>query len=64
MGEFNETVRIDGELYDFDPETNTALIPCENCGHMNEVDVSQEGGEDWGWSSFMCVNCGHFNQRE
>lgn len=58
----NDTVKIDGELYDYDPEAKTALIPCENCGHINEVDLDEEGGE-MVWHSFVCENCGHFNQR-
>jgi uncharacterized Zn finger protein len=59
---FTETVKIDGELYDFDPEAETAQIPCENCGHINEVELTREGDE-WVWYSFSCENCGHFNQR-
>jgi hypothetical protein len=60
---FDETITIDGEIYDFNPETKEIIVHCENCGHPNEVDVEQEGGE-WVWHSFACVNCGHFNTRE
>ncbi|GAU07484.1 hypothetical protein DPF_0168 [Desulfoplanes formicivorans] len=60
MEKFSESITIDGELFDYNPEDATALIPCENCGHINVVEVSKVDG-DYVPSSFSCENCGHWN---
>jgi len=63
MEKFSESITIDGEVFDFNPEDSTAMIPCENCGHMNEVDVSEVDGV-YVPSSFSCENCGHWNSSD
>ncbi len=60
MEKFSGSITIAGEVYDYNPEGLTALIPCENCGHINEVDVNEVEGE-YVPSSFSCENCGHWN---
>ncbi len=60
MNRFVSDIKIDGEIYDYDPKTSTALVPCDNCGHINEVDVTKEG-DKYVLSSFSCENCGHWN---
>lgn len=60
MDQFTDSITIGGESFDFDPEKSVALIPCENCGHINEVEVDKEGDE-YVPSSFSCENCGHWN---
>jgi lysyl-tRNA synthetase class I len=60
MENFSESITINGEIYEYDPNGLTALIPCENCGHMNVVDVNEMDGEYFP-SSFSCENCGHWN---
>ena len=60
MEKFSDSVKVDGEIYDFDPEAATALVPCENCGHLNEADVTKDG-DDAELSAFSCENCGHWN---
>ncbi|MBN2141601.1 MAG: hypothetical protein PHV85_04010 [Desulfovibrionaceae bacterium] len=57
---FSQTIEVRGESYDFDPEAETALVPCEQCGHMNEVACQRQDG-GWVFYSFSCENCGHFN---
>lgn len=60
MEKFSGSVTVNGEIYDFNPESSTALIPCDNCGHINKVEVSKEGNT-YVSSSFSCENCGHWN---
>lgn len=57
---FSDSITIGGETFDFDPEDSLALIPCENCGYLNAVDVTKEDDE-YVPSSFSCENCGHWN---
>jgi hypothetical protein len=63
MDKFSESVTIGGEIYEYDPKGLTALIPCENCGHMNVVNVNEVEGEFFP-ASFVCENCGHWNSFE
>ncbi|SIO40969.1 hypothetical protein [Halodesulfovibrio marinisediminis] len=60
MDQFTDSITIDGEIYDFDPERSVALMPCENCGHLNEVEVTKQSDE-YAPSAFSCENCGHWN---
>ncbi len=60
MDKFSGSITIDGEIYDFDPSRSLALMPCENCGHLNEVEIAKEDGK-YTPSSFSCENCGHWN---
>ncbi|WP_319468108.1 hypothetical protein [uncultured Pseudodesulfovibrio sp.] len=58
--QFSSSISIDGEVFDFDPERSLALMPCDNCGHLNEVEVTRTG-EAYTPTSFSCENCGHWN---
>ena len=60
MEEFSGSITFEGEIYEYNPEGLIALIPCENCGHKNVVDVN-EVEEEFFPASFTCVNCGHRN---
>lgn len=58
---FTETVIIDGEEYRYDPESGMALVSCENCSNMEEVECEVVEGVGK-ICAFMCTQCGHFNQ--
>ncbi len=57
---YTGTVTIDGEVFQYDPENSLVLFPCDNCGHLNEVDCDVAGGSVT-LSGFSCENCGHWN---
>jgi hypothetical protein len=57
---FSEVVVIRGEECQYDPVRHVARIMCENCAHINEVDVWIENGEP-GFMGFVCEKCGHWN---
>ncbi|MFV0422365.1 hypothetical protein [Oleidesulfovibrio sp.] len=61
MEEYSGEVTLGGEEYAFNPDTELALIPCENCGHENEVSVFEEEGT-YSSAGFACENCGHWNE--
>lgn len=60
MADFTETIVIRGEDSDYDPVNHIARLVCENCGHMNEVEVEIENGEPQ-FMGFVCENCGAYN---
>jgi predicted RNA-binding Zn-ribbon protein involved in translation (DUF1610 family) len=60
-GNFTEDIALYGEFYDYDPKQNLVLYPCENCGHLNAVELQDEGGEK-SIGPFACENCGHWNE--
>ena len=60
MDEFTETVVIRGEDCLYNPKTGVAIIQCENCGHLNHVEVELVDGEPR-FMGFSCENCGHWN---
>jgi len=61
MPEYTTTLLIRGEECDYDPEGHMARIPCENCGHVNEVEVWTDDAGAADFSGFACENCGHWN---
>lgn len=61
MPEYTATLIIRGEGCDYDPEEHVARIPCENCGHINEVEVWTDDAGAADFSGFACENCGHWN---
>ncbi|WP_353116571.1 hypothetical protein [Nitratidesulfovibrio sp.] len=61
MPEYTATLIIRGEGCDYDPEEHVARIPCENCGHINEVEVWTDSAGAADFSGFACENCGHWN---
>jgi len=58
MGEYTETVSLDGKEYEYDPDNGVVRIFCSSCGFKNDIDLGQEG-ESQGWDSLPCENCGH-----
>lgn len=60
MADFTETIVIRFEDCDYDPVNHIARIMCENCGHMNEVEIEIENNEPR-FMGFVCENCGTFN---
>ena len=60
MDEFTDTIMIAGEECLYNPTAKLALIQCENCGHMNQVEVEIEKGEPV-FMGFSCENCGYWN---
>lgn len=63
MADFTDSITVRGEDYDFDPNEMLAQVPCENCGHTNEVECSKEG-DDIVFYGFACENCGHWNSAD
>jgi RNase P subunit RPR2 len=61
MAGFTETVEINGEIVDYDPDNKLLRIYCENCAHPNEVAAIEEGGKVT-YAAFVCENCGHYNE--
>lgn len=61
MPEYTTTLLIRGEECDYAPEGHMARIPCENCGHVNEVEVWTDDAGAADFSGFACENCGHWN---
>ncbi len=60
MSGYGETILIRGVDCDYDPTRHVVRIVCENCGHMNEVELELENGEPC-FLGFVCENCGTFH---
>lgn len=63
MSKFTDSVVIRGEECPYDPKAGVALLQCEKCGHMNEVEVEVVGGQAK-FYGFSCENCGTFNSAD
>jgi len=60
MDEFTESIMIADEECLYNPTAGLAAISCENCGHMNRVEVEVDNGEPV-FSGFSCENCDYWN---
>jgi hypothetical protein len=55
-----ETILIRGEECRYDPVLGIALIPCENCGQHNEIEIEIHDSQP-SFMGFVCEKCGHYN---
>lgn len=60
---FTQTVIVNGQECDYDPEREIALIYCSDCSELNEVTVYLENGEVV-FQGFVCDKCGAWNPPE